>query len=72
MLSCVQTMIQGSLAPVAACASNQAAVGGQVSLFSDTQQLAAFVNSIIPLLFQVWAEVEPSSSEQSQGQLLCR
>ncbi|KAK3866156.1 hypothetical protein Pcinc_028294 [Petrolisthes cinctipes] len=62
-----QSVTLGSLAPVATYDGVQGSIGGQVSLFSDTQQLATFVHSVVPLLFQVWAEVEPSSNEHSQG-----
>lgn len=36
-------------------------------LFSDPQHLQKFVQEIVPLLFQVWAEVDPKNQEEIEG-----
>lgn len=61
-----QRLMAGSLAPI-----SWDTTGGDTtqntSLFTDPQQLEKFVQDVVPLLFQVWAEVDPKNLEGMEG-----
>ncbi|XP_042883985.1 testis-expressed protein 10-like [Penaeus japonicus] len=56
-----QTVLVGSVPPLLCVESVQSDADG-FWLFSDPNQLNNFSNTIVPLLFDVWAEVDPQAS----------
>lgn len=56
-----QTVLVGSVPPLLCVESVQGEADG-FWLFSDPNQLNNFSNTIVPLLFDVWAEVDPQAS----------
>ncbi|KAG0723334.1 Testis-expressed protein 10 [Chionoecetes opilio] len=60
-----QRVMAGSLAPMV-CGSTGRDATQHTWLFSDPQLLEKFVRDIVPLLFQVWAEVDPKNHEDME------
>lgn len=58
-----QRVMAGSLPPVVWGGTDKDAAQ-HTWLFSDPQHLQKFVQEIVPLLFQVWAEVDPKNQEE--------
>lgn len=67
MIFLPQRVVAGSLAPLA-WGSTGRDTTQHTWLFSDPQHLEKFIQEIVPLLFQVWAEVDPKNHEEMEGQ----
>ncbi|XP_069166523.1 testis-expressed protein 10 [Procambarus clarkii] len=61
-----QTIVVGSVPPVE-CGDATWKAAQDAWLFSHPEQLKQFSLSIIPLLFQIWAEVEPEGNDDYAG-----
>ncbi|XP_042216329.1 testis-expressed protein 10-like [Homarus americanus] len=61
-----QTIVDGSLPPVV-CGDSVQGKTQESGVFSDPWQLEKFCFSIIPLLFQIWAEVDVKETNDNTG-----